>query len=137
MRFEPAGMTDDPDIRIATSLMDYLFRRLAVEYLSFEERAELSIYTTGERTQQTLPGVEETVVETRRRAGTSLPTRPRSSRRPPWRCSCRWRRRRARPPDAPHVHAVRRPDAAGRLLPRLPQLRHHQRLQLTQGAAGA
>ena len=34
MRFEPAGMTDDPDIRIATSLMDYLFRRLAIEYLS-------------------------------------------------------------------------------------------------------
>ena len=34
MRFEPAGMTDDPDIRIATSLMDYLFRRLAVDYLS-------------------------------------------------------------------------------------------------------
>ncbi|MDT7598527.1 MAG: ribonucleoside-diphosphate reductase alpha chain, partial [Pseudonocardiales bacterium] len=28
-RFEPAGMTDDPDIRIATSVLDYLFRRLA------------------------------------------------------------------------------------------------------------
>ncbi|MCC6436979.1 MAG: vitamin B12-dependent ribonucleotide reductase [Acidimicrobiales bacterium] len=74
MRFEPAGMTDDPDIRIATSLMDYLFRRLAVEYLSFEERAELSIYTTGERTQQTLPGVEETVVETRQ--GQDIPADP-------------------------------------------------------------
>ena len=33
MRFEPAGMTDDPDIRFATSLVDYIFRRLAVEYL--------------------------------------------------------------------------------------------------------
>ena len=43
MRFEPAGMTDDPDLRIATSLIDYLFRRLAVEYLSVEERAELNI----------------------------------------------------------------------------------------------
>jgi ribonucleoside-diphosphate reductase alpha chain len=64
MRFEPAGMTDDPDIRIANSLMDYLFRRLAVEYLSVAERAELGIFTTGERTQQTLPGVEEAVVET-------------------------------------------------------------------------
>src|SRR5438309_1320164 len=30
MRFEPAGMTDDPDIRIASSLVDYIFRRLAV-----------------------------------------------------------------------------------------------------------
>ena len=50
MRFEPAGMTDDPDIRIANSLMDYLFRRLAVDYLSLEERAELGILTVGERT---------------------------------------------------------------------------------------
>ncbi len=61
MRFEPAGMTDDPDIRIATSIMDYLFRKLAVAYLSYEERASLGIFTTGERTQQTLPGVDEVV----------------------------------------------------------------------------
>ncbi|MFT7597727.1 MAG: ribonucleoside-diphosphate reductase alpha chain [Acidimicrobiales bacterium] len=60
MRFEPAGMTDDPDIRISTSIMDYLFRKLAVLYLSHEERAELGIFTTGERTQQTLPGVDDT-----------------------------------------------------------------------------
>jgi len=63
-RFEPAGMTDDPDIRIASSLVDYMFRRLAVEFLSFEERAELGILTVSERTQPTLPGVEETVTET-------------------------------------------------------------------------
>ncbi len=61
MRFEPAGMTDDPDIRIATSIMDYLFRKLAVVYLSYEERSSLGIFTTGERTQQTLPGVDEAV----------------------------------------------------------------------------
>lgn len=59
MRFEPAGMTDDPDIRFATSLADYIFRRLAVEYMSVEERTELGILTVGERTQPTLPGVEE------------------------------------------------------------------------------
>ena len=59
MRFEPAGMTDDPDLRISTSLIDYLFRRLALEYLSAGERRDLNILTTGERTQQTLPGVEE------------------------------------------------------------------------------
>jgi ribonucleoside-diphosphate reductase alpha chain len=64
MRFEPAGMTDDPDIRIASSLLDYLFRRLAVEYMGPAERAELNILTTGERTQPTLPGVEEAVTET-------------------------------------------------------------------------
>ncbi|MET0144872.1 MAG: vitamin B12-dependent ribonucleotide reductase [Ilumatobacteraceae bacterium] len=64
MRFEPAGMTDDPDIRFATSIMDYLFRRLAIEYLSVEERAELSIFTVDERMQPTLPGVDESVIET-------------------------------------------------------------------------
>ncbi len=74
MRFEPAGMTDDPDLRIATSLIDYLFRRLAVEYLSLEERAELNILTTSERTQPTLPGVEESVTETRQ--GNDVPADP-------------------------------------------------------------
>ena len=64
MRFEPAGMTDDPDLRFATSMMDYLFRRLAVEYLNVEERAELGIFTVGERLQPTLPGVEESIVQT-------------------------------------------------------------------------
>ena len=59
MRFEPAGMTDDPDLRIATSLVDYIFRRLAVEYLPLEERQDIGILTVGERLQPTLPGVEE------------------------------------------------------------------------------
>ena len=63
-RFEPAGMTDDPDIRMASSIIDYLFRRLAVEYMTSAERAELGIFTRAERMQPTLPGVEETVVET-------------------------------------------------------------------------
>ncbi len=61
MRFEPAGLTDDSDIRIATSLIDYLFRRMAVEYLEPEERHGLGVYTTDERIQPTLPGVEEQV----------------------------------------------------------------------------
>jgi len=52
MRFDPAGITDDPDIRIATSVMDYIFRRLALDHLSYEERAELGILTTEERTAQ-------------------------------------------------------------------------------------
>jgi ribonucleoside-diphosphate reductase alpha chain len=59
MRFEPAGMTDDPDIRFATSLVDYIFRRMAVEYLAPDKREALGILTVGERLQPTLPGVEE------------------------------------------------------------------------------
>jgi ribonucleoside-diphosphate reductase alpha chain len=61
MRFEPAGMTDDPDLRIATSLVDYIFRRLVVEYVPFETRRDMGVLTVGERTQPTLPGVEEAV----------------------------------------------------------------------------
>jgi ribonucleoside-diphosphate reductase alpha chain len=58
MRFEPAGITDDPDVRIASSLMDYLFRRLAIEYLDADERQALGIQTMEERSQPTLPGLE-------------------------------------------------------------------------------
>ncbi|HEX3899329.1 MAG TPA: vitamin B12-dependent ribonucleotide reductase, partial [Mycobacteriales bacterium] len=49
MRFEPAGMTDDPDIRMAASVMDYIFRRLALDYLPYETRSELGIHTAEER----------------------------------------------------------------------------------------
>jgi ribonucleoside-diphosphate reductase alpha chain len=73
-RFEPAGITDDPELRIASSILDYIFRRMAVDYLRYEERAELGILTTGERTQPTLPGVEETVIETRQ--GHDVPADP-------------------------------------------------------------
>jgi ribonucleoside-diphosphate reductase alpha chain len=49
MRFDPAGMTDDPDVRIAQSVMDYLFRRLALDYLPYDTRAELGIFSAEER----------------------------------------------------------------------------------------
>jgi len=52
MRFEPAGITDDPDIRMASSVMDYIFRRLALDHLPYEQRAELGILTADERTAQ-------------------------------------------------------------------------------------
>ena len=52
MRFEPAGMTDDPDIRMAQSVMDYIFRRLALDHLPVETRAELGIFTAEERAAQ-------------------------------------------------------------------------------------
>ncbi|MFO7590913.1 MAG: vitamin B12-dependent ribonucleotide reductase [Acidimicrobiia bacterium] len=64
MRFEPAGMTDDPDLRFATSLVDYIFRRLAVEYMDPQERADLGVLTVHERLEPTLPGVEEAATPT-------------------------------------------------------------------------
>ncbi len=50
MRFEPAGMTDDADIRISQSIMDYIFRRLALDYLDYDKREALGIFTADERT---------------------------------------------------------------------------------------
>ena len=65
MRFEPAGMTDDPDIRMAQSMLDYIFRRLALDYLPFETRAGLGIYTAAERTRQLETGSYEPLSPTR------------------------------------------------------------------------
>ncbi|SES48610.1 vitamin B12-dependent ribonucleotide reductase [Actinokineospora terrae] len=52
LRFEPAGMTDDPDVRIATSVLDYLFRRLALDHLPYDKRAQLGVFTADERSAQ-------------------------------------------------------------------------------------
>ncbi len=52
LRFEPAGPTDDKDVRMAQSIMDYVFRRLALDYMDFETRSSSSIYTADERTRQ-------------------------------------------------------------------------------------
>jgi ribonucleoside-diphosphate reductase alpha chain len=51
MRFDPAGMTDDPDVRMAQSMMDYIFRRLALDHLPYDSRAALGIYTADERSR--------------------------------------------------------------------------------------
>ena len=159
MRFEPAGMTDDPDLRFASSIIDYLFRRLALEYLPYDERAELGIFSVGERLQPTLPGVEESVTPTssgseivldpksipsagdlvraarprRRPAGAEQrPHQPAGVARPPVPGPGAPLRA---PPRRPDLHAVRGPDGAGRLVPRLPELRQHQWLQLRSSSA--
>src|SRR5665213_157146 len=43
MTFAPSGITDDAEIRTASSLVDYMFRRLALNYLSFDNRLELGL----------------------------------------------------------------------------------------------
>ncbi|UED86986.1 vitamin B12-dependent ribonucleotide reductase [Streptomyces profundus] len=68
MRFEPAGMTDDQDVRMAQSIVDYIFRRLALDFLPFETRSALGIHTAAERqrhleTGSYEPGDEELDVE--------------------------------------------------------------------------
>jgi len=64
LRFEPAGLTDDPDVRMAQSIMDYIFRRLALDYLPFESRSALGIYSASERQRHLETGSYEPIVET-------------------------------------------------------------------------
>jgi len=49
MKFEPAGLTDDPDVRMSQSIMDYTFRRLALDYLDYDTRSALGIHSADER----------------------------------------------------------------------------------------
>ncbi len=146
MRFEPAGMTDDPDIRMAPSVMDYIFRRLALDFLPFETRVELGILTAEERAAQLPrrggrvrlwtstemrnvgPGAETKAKHQSRSAEPTAvkPAPPagrlvdRTARGGPG----QGRRR------AALLH-LRHQDAPGRQLLRLRGLRLHQRLQLT------
>ncbi|WP_028659419.1 vitamin B12-dependent ribonucleotide reductase [Nocardioides insulae] len=64
LRFEPAGLTDDPDVRMSQSIMDYIFRRLALDYLPFEERSALGIYSAEERQRYLETGSYEPLEET-------------------------------------------------------------------------
>jgi ribonucleoside-diphosphate reductase alpha chain len=65
-------MTDDKDIRMAQSMMDYIFRRLALDYLPLETREALGIFTAEERAASVAgydapavsPAAIEAVVET-------------------------------------------------------------------------
>jgi ribonucleoside-diphosphate reductase alpha chain len=61
MRFEPSGMTTDPDIRFASSLVDYIFRRLALEYLSEDTRTGMGVRSIGERKADAQEGHGEAV----------------------------------------------------------------------------
>ena len=155
MRFEPAGVTHDPDIRIASSVMDYIFRRLALDHLPYEQRAELGILSATERAAEVAghdpaelsddldpeelaqSAAEEQPVHTERRR---RPAPGPASRFPggagPGRSSRPAQLHRAdRGPAGPHrrrpaLPHLRHQDAPGRQPPRLRRLRLHQRLQL-------
>ena len=159
LRFEPAGLTDDPDVRMAQSIMDYIFRRLALDYLSFEDRScprhllrrgapapprdrLLRAARRGDRLAPPSSIDDPPVVERRSRPSTPSWSRPRTPTAP------RPREVPAKPgqggphlrraPGEDHRHRRRLPalldlrhqDAPRRLLLRLRGLRQHQRLQL-------
>jgi ribonucleoside-diphosphate reductase alpha chain len=56
--FAPSGITDDPDIRTASSITDYIVRRLALDYLSFDDRLELGLASF-----EDMPTGEQVVLE--------------------------------------------------------------------------
>ena len=64
LRFEPAGLTDDPDVRMAQSIMDYVFRRLALDYMDFDARSAMGIYSAEERQRHLETGSYEPIDET-------------------------------------------------------------------------
>src|SRR5690242_1195764 len=78
MRFEPAGITDDPDIRIASSVLDYVFRRLALDHLPYETRADMGILSAAERTAQLAGEDPEALAEDQglRELAESAPAQP-------------------------------------------------------------
>ncbi len=64
--YAPSGITDDPEIRTASSITDYIFRRLALDYLSFDDRLEIglaSIDDMPDENQTTLLDAEEPKIE--------------------------------------------------------------------------
>ena len=154
MRFEPAGLTDDPDIRLASSVMDYIFRRLALDHLPYDQRAELGILSAAERAAEVAGhdpaglGDEPDPEELAQSAAVEQPLIPneRWSAPPVQPHPAGWPARRARAgpaqlhradrgPAGPHrgrpaLPHLRHQDAPRRQLLRLRRLRLHQRLQL-------
>ena len=70
MKFEPSGMTNDEDIRFASSLVDYVFRRLALDHLPPEKREALGIRSIAERKETAKAEAEG------KGAGSPAPMRP-------------------------------------------------------------
>ena len=158
MRFEPAGLTDDPDIRIASSVMDYIFRRLALDHLPYEDRAELGILSAAERAAEVAghdpAGLSEEVdpVELAQSAAVEQPhhaeravvpapvqAQPPAPVRTPSPAQLYRADRSPAGPDrgCPALPHLRHQDASRGQLLCLRRLRLHQRLQLITGAASA
>ncbi|WP_441249996.1 vitamin B12-dependent ribonucleotide reductase [Kitasatospora sp. McL0602] len=78
MRFEPAGLTDDPDVRMAQSIVDYIFRRLALDFLPFETRSALGIHSVEERQRHLDTGSYEPIEDEQMDVETLAQSAPRA-----------------------------------------------------------
>ncbi len=63
MSFAPSGITDDPEIRTASSLMDYIAKRLALSYLSFDDRLELGLASIDDMPEEQTSLLDEQPVQ--------------------------------------------------------------------------
>ena len=82
MRFEPSGMTNDPDIRVAKSIVDYIFRWMGKKFLSADQQEEAGILTPEVKARLAAAYAEagRPAAAARRRASSApRPARPRSS----------------------------------------------------------
>ncbi len=117
MRFEPSGMTNDADIRVAKSIVDYIFRWMGKKFLTSDQQEEAGILTA----------------EVKARLAAAYSDDPAA------RCGRRGGRVRAPGPDGAlqpvggrgRVRPLRRPHGQDRLVLHVPRLRHEHRLQLS------
>lgn len=63
MSFAPSGITDDPDIRTASSMVDYIFRKLGKAYLSFDDQLELGLASIDDMPEDQTSLLEEPLRE--------------------------------------------------------------------------
>ena len=126
MKFEPSGMTNDPDIRFASSIVDYVFRRLALDHLTWEQREALGIRSIQERTEE----AEEKIAQLD--AGSPEPP-PRAPARSSAARRSKWCEADREGPGRPALLPVRLEDAARRFVLRVRHLRQHLRLLVDSG----
>ena len=107
MRFDPAGLTDDPDVRMAQSIMDYIFRRLALDYLPYDNRAELGIFTASSGRRPSRRSTATTPALRSSTTSSSTSTRSRSQHRSRSRRPSRWLRSQVPSPWTPMCTARR------------------------------
>ena len=120
MRFEPSGLTNDADIRVAKSIVDYIFRWMGKKFLTTDQQEEAGILSPEVKARlaqayATLEGGQAPVEYDAPAA------------RPDGALQRLGGRGRVRP--------LRRPDGADGLVLHVPRLRHEHRLQLMSGVA--
>ncbi len=59
--FAPSGITDDPDIRTASSIIDFIFKRIALSYLSFDDRLELGLADIDDMPSEQISFVDDVI----------------------------------------------------------------------------